>query len=190
MFKKNPIPLNLRWRDRRIRSLRRKYGSTPEMEAIVSKLTRKAKRDIDREFNRWLRRYRLRPEPQTAIGRFFRRITGNKPPLPMGEQEAEAMLLNMLKLASARRDLINERLVKSVESGTLYDRYYFGLEQLNDLAVCRKQSDMDLTAARNDHEFAEKTYKDVRELTIQVTDASFWGKLRKKRHAKKGGNPV
>ena len=85
---------------------------------------------------------------------------------PIGETEARDLLLSLLKLAVAKRDLINGRIEHSVEYGSLYYRYYAKLQTIYDLNVETNIRREELAAAQRDYFFAYNMYNNVRDMTF------------------------
>ncbi len=138
----------------------------PELERIADRLIRKTKRDMRWAFLLWRFHYSTRK-------------------MPIGEDEAAHMMRSLLKLASARRELLNERIVKSAESGAVYRRYHYGLDLVNEAEVNVKRTNRQMQLATKDHQFARNTYEEVQKLTYEVADK---GKAQNS-SANGGGNP-
>ncbi len=84
---------------------------------------------------------------------------------PISPLEAEELLKGLLNLAVSRRKLLNERLVRCVEVGDLYQSYYGRVQAVNTLAVEAYNA---MTVA----ELAEEDYIYFRGMLPAVRDAS------------------
>lgn len=126
-----------------------KSDFTPEMEAIMTRLIRSTVGtggELDREFRRLSARF-------------------DKEEKPIGEREARELILSLLKVAIANRDLINGRIEHSVEFGSLYYRYYSKLQTVYDLTVDANFKREEMAEAQRDYFFAYNLYNNVCEMT-------------------------
>lgn len=143
-----------------------RFGKKPELERIVNRLIRKTKWDMKWAFLLWRLQYSTRK-------------------MPIGEEEAAHMMRNLLRLASARRELLNERIVKSAESGAVHKRYHYGLDMVNEADINVKRTKRQLHQAKRDQEFARAKYEEIRDLTYSVQNNS----SAQHNSKKGGGNP-
>ena len=129
-----------------------KADFTPEMEHILNKLisdTVGTGGAMDRDF--------------------LSHIAGVNEDHPIGEPEAREILQSLLKLAIAKRDLINGRIEHSVEYGSLYYRYYTKIQTIYDLNVETNLRKEEMAAAQRDYFFAFNLYNNVRDKTYEST---------------------
>jgi hypothetical protein len=129
-----------------------KADFTPEMEHILNKIIRDTVGTggaMDQEF--------------------LRHIVGVDEEHPIGEPEAREALQSLLKLAIAKRDLINGRIEHSVEYGSLYYRYYAKLQTIYDLNMKTNLRREEMAAAQRDYFFAYNLYNNVRDMTYEPT---------------------
>lgn len=92
---------------------------------------------------------------------------------PIGPNEARALMMSMLDLAASRRKLLNERLERSVEVGSLYKSYYGRVQAVNTLAI-----DAYTDLVRKD--FAEEDFLYHYGIFMNVRDTAVIDKMRPK----------
>lgn len=112
-------------------------AASPALEMLTDQLVAETVGDggiLDQEFHRILSAY-------------------NADNNPIDRRQAELLLSSLLRTAISRRKLLNERIVRSIESGQLHHQYYDRLHAVSALAVdaYSKMRVMDL--ARQDYLF-------------------------------------
>ena len=128
----------------------------PELEDVVTALIEETTGNMDRVFSKWIRQY------------------GDKN--PAGEADARAILEGLLKLAVAKREQLNGRIVSSAEVGRMYDRYYDRLAEIDDLNAKAESRESARDRASKELEFFEARYEEARNITYDT-----WTEKKKKK---------
>lgn len=85
---------------------------------------------------------------------------------PISPREARALLSGLLDLAASRRKLLNERLERSVEVGTLYSSYYGRIQAVDQLAVRAYTAMEHMDLAEEEFRFQQALYPKVRKASV------------------------
>ena len=85
---------------------------------------------------------------------------------PISPTEARALLCGLLDLAASRRKLLNERLERSVEVGSLYRSYYGRIQAVDQLAAQAYTAMERMDLAEEDFRFQYALYPKVRKSSV------------------------
>ena len=78
---------------------------------------------------------------------------------PLSEEEACVILNGLIKEAVAKRKLMTGRIEKSVETGTLFDRYYGKMQVINALTNSAYAQMQKMDKAKERYDFQRDIYK-------------------------------
>ena len=110
---------------------------------------------------------------------------------PISPREARALLNGLLDLAASRRKLLNERLERSVEVGSLYTSYYGRVQAVDQLAIRAYTAMEHMDLAEEDFRFQYALYPKVRktavidEMVPEEEDMKMADKIRARMNARK-----
>ena len=106
--------------------------------------------------------------PDGALLQAFREQISQYDPQvnPIGPTEARALLMGLLDLAASRRKLLNERLERSVEVGSLYRSYYGRVQAVDQLAAQAYTAMEHMDLAEEDFRYQYALYPKVRKVSV------------------------